>query len=128
MSGIYRYGMRLRGFSIGAQPMDGFEEREDDPTGKYHDILAYKRKLTVQEEAEYELDYLGEPDKDHLLPCPFCGGKATVEKIDNEENLGKPGWDTYWIRFEDCDAETTACASEEEAAYRWNMRAGEVKA
>lgn len=122
MSRVYKYGMRLRGFSIGCQPMDGFIDREDDPTGKYHDILNYSRQLTGQEETEYELDYLGEPDAKHLLPCPFCGGKATIEKIENEESLGKPGWDTYWIRCEDCDAETTACTSEEEAAHRWNRR------
>lgn len=38
----YRYGMRLRGFSIGCQPMNGLDHREDDPTGRYHDILIYK--------------------------------------------------------------------------------------
>lgn len=119
MSGIYRYGMRLRGFSIGAQPMDGFEEREDDPTGKYHDILVYKRKLTLQEEAEYELDYLGEPDKDHLLPCPFCGGKAVMNQGDKHN--------TWWVNCDDCLSETAGCESEEQAAYRWNMREGRVE-
>ena len=54
------YGMRLRGFSPGCQPKDGFNEREDDPSGKYHDILIYSRKLTDRELEEYELDYLGE--------------------------------------------------------------------
>ncbi|MBQ6800124.1 MAG: hypothetical protein IJP08_03330 [Bacteroidaceae bacterium] len=54
----YRYGMRLRGFSIGCQPMDGFVERQDDTTGKYHDILVYDRKLTEKELEEYELDEL----------------------------------------------------------------------
>lgn len=53
------YGMRLRGFSIGCQPKEGFVDRQDDPTGKYHDILIYDRKLTDNELAEYELDYLG---------------------------------------------------------------------
>ena len=53
------YGMRLRGFSIGCQPKEGFVDRQDDPTGKYHDILIYDRKLTDKELAEYELDYLG---------------------------------------------------------------------
>ena len=56
----YAYGMRLRGFSLGCQPMDGFEMRTDDPDGKYHDILIYKRKLTDNETSDYELDYLGE--------------------------------------------------------------------
>lgn len=30
----HKYGMRLRGFSIGCQPMSGFIRQEDDPTGK----------------------------------------------------------------------------------------------
>lgn len=53
---MYRYGMRLRGFSIGCQPMDGLVERQDDTSGKYHDILVYDRELTKQELEEYELD------------------------------------------------------------------------
>lgn len=57
---MYRYGMRLRGFSIGCQPMDGFVERQDDRSGKYHDILVYDRKLSEAEVRDYELDYLGE--------------------------------------------------------------------
>ena len=55
---IYRYGMRLRGFSLGCQPMKGLMERVDDPTGKYYDILIYDRELTDQELADYELDKL----------------------------------------------------------------------
>lgn len=55
---MFEYGMRLRGFSIGCQPMDGFVERLDDETGKYHDILVYNRKLTDKEMKDYELDYL----------------------------------------------------------------------
>ena len=54
----FRYGMRLRGFSIGCQPMDGFICRDDDTTGKYHDILVYDRQLTEQEIEDYELDAL----------------------------------------------------------------------
>lgn len=56
----YRYGMRLRGFSIGCQPRNGFVEREDDTTGRYYDILVYDRELTEQELADYELDALTE--------------------------------------------------------------------
>ncbi|MBR3205507.1 MAG: hypothetical protein IKF58_03695 [Bacillus sp. (in: Bacteria)] len=55
---MYKYGMRLRGFSIGCQPMNGLVERQDDTTGKYHDILVYDRKLTEKELEEYELDEL----------------------------------------------------------------------
>lgn len=54
----FRYGMRLRGFSPGCQPMNGFLRREDDTTGKYHDILVYDRQLTEQEIKDYELDAL----------------------------------------------------------------------
>ena len=57
---IYAYGMRLRGFSIGCQPMNGFVERCDDLTGKYYDILVYDRKLSDQELCDYELDDLNE--------------------------------------------------------------------
>ena len=57
----YKYGMRLRGFSIGCQPK-GVLYREDDNTGKYHDIIVYDRKLTEKELSDYELDYLGEAE------------------------------------------------------------------
>lgn len=57
---MYKYGMRLRGFSIGCQPMDGLVGQHGDVTGKYHDILIYDRQLTEQERKDYELDYLGE--------------------------------------------------------------------
>ena len=57
---VYTYGMRLRGFSIGCQPMDGLIGGRDDPTGMYHDILVYERKLTDREMEGYELDYIGE--------------------------------------------------------------------
>lgn len=54
----FRYGMRLRGFSIGCQPLDGFMSREEDKDGKYYDILTYNRRLTPEEVTEYELDDL----------------------------------------------------------------------
>lgn len=56
----YKYGMRLRGFSPGCQPKEGFVEREDDPSGRYYDILVYNRKLTDDELLDYELDELNE--------------------------------------------------------------------
>lgn len=54
----YRYGMRLRGFSIGCQPMDGFIGRIDDESGKYYDIIVYNRPLSSEEIKNYELDEL----------------------------------------------------------------------
>ena len=53
----YRYGMRLRGYSPGAQPK-GVLRREDDTSGKYHDIIVYDRQLSAAEVASYELDKL----------------------------------------------------------------------
>jgi len=54
----YRYGMTERGFSPGAQPMVGFVERQDDPTGEYYDILVYDRTLKFEEVSSYDLRYL----------------------------------------------------------------------
>lgn len=56
---LHKYGMRLRGFSIGCQPMDGFVARTDDPKGRYYDILIYDRVLSGAEVMDYELDYIG---------------------------------------------------------------------
>lgn len=56
---MYKYGMRVRGFSIGCQPMDGFIERQDDPTNRYHDIIVYNRELTEDEIRHYSLDFIG---------------------------------------------------------------------
>jgi hypothetical protein len=55
----YRYGMRLRGYAPLCQPKEGLLRREDDTTGKYHDILVYNRQLTQDEIRSYELDDLG---------------------------------------------------------------------
>ena len=54
---IYLYGMRLRGFSPGCQPMEGLLGRVEDNTAMYHDVLAYNRPLTEKEMRDYELDY-----------------------------------------------------------------------
>ena len=56
----YRYGMRLRGFSIGAQPKRGLIRREDSTDKRWYDILVYDRPLMEQELTDYELDYIGE--------------------------------------------------------------------
>ena len=51
-----KYGMRLRGFAPMCQPKEGFVHREDDPSGRYYDILVYNRELTDKEIRNYELD------------------------------------------------------------------------
>lgn len=53
---MYRYGMRLRGYSPFCQPMRGLKNVTEDSSGKYWNILEYDRELTAEEIAEYELD------------------------------------------------------------------------
>lgn len=55
----YAYGMRLRGFSPGTQPMGTFLDRMEDTTGKYHDILIYSVPLKEEIAKQYDLDFLG---------------------------------------------------------------------
>lgn len=55
----YAYGMRLRGFSPGAQPMGTFLDRMEDATGKYYDILIYSVPLKEETARQYDLDFLG---------------------------------------------------------------------
>ena len=54
----HKYGMRLRGFSPGCQPMRGFIRREDDPAGQFYDVLVYNRHLTWQEKQNYALCFI----------------------------------------------------------------------
>lgn len=63
----YFYGMRLRGFSPGCQPSDGFLEVVDEHdfvglkrSSGYWDLIVYNRKLSDDELGEYELDYICE--------------------------------------------------------------------
>lgn len=56
----YKYGMRMRGYSPGCQPMRGLDDITDDPNDRYYDILVYDRELSAKEISDYELDALGE--------------------------------------------------------------------
>ncbi len=55
----YVYGMRLRGFSIGCQPMNGFIERRDSHAENFYDVIVYSRLLTEQELKDYDLTFIG---------------------------------------------------------------------
>lgn len=59
----YRYGMRLRGFSIGCQPKEGLIRREDSTTKTYYDILVYDRPLDEKEMRAYDLDEIGSKEE-----------------------------------------------------------------
>lgn len=56
---MYVYGMRLRGFSPGCQPMDGLDAVMEG-NKKYYNILIYNRELTDEEVRDYELDRIPE--------------------------------------------------------------------
>ena len=71
----YYYGMRLRGFSPGAQPK-GVVAHWSDPTGKYYDIIVYNRLLEDSECFQYDLDY---------IDCkPYTGEELEVYYIVNK--------------------------------------------
>ena len=89
----YRYGMRLRGFSPGCQPKTGLIGCEDGGK-RYHDILVYKRPLTAQELADYELDdFNGNTRRELNMIVRPAGGTAGGDKppgikkgADNEDS------------------------------------------
>lgn len=51
---MYKYTYRLRGFSIGCQPMNGFLEWRTEKAYKY-EVIIYNRELTKEEIENYEL-------------------------------------------------------------------------
>lgn len=58
----YAYGMKLRGYSPGAQPR-GQIDRIDDPSGKYYDIVIYADPLLTDQIRGYDLEYIGKVQK-----------------------------------------------------------------
>ena len=59
----YYYGMKMRGFSIGCQPMNGLVKRLNSDNDDYWDILVYNRKLTDRELRMFELECIKEEDE-----------------------------------------------------------------
>ena len=58
---VYKYGLRLRGVSIGTQPQ-GFIAYEDSNKSKtgYWSFVFYDRKLTEDEIQKYDMDFIDE--------------------------------------------------------------------
>lgn len=60
MAAKYKYGMKLRGYSIACQPMKGLiGVKKEDTTGRYYDILTYNRQLEPREMRLYDLVFIG---------------------------------------------------------------------
>lgn len=66
---LYVYGMRLRGFAPGCQPV-GVVDWQDIEISNYHSIIVYDRELTPKECVEYELDFL------KMLASDDCRGES----------------------------------------------------
>ena len=67
-NGLFLYGMRLRPVGIGCQPTEGYIQRyeaedlgflRENEIARYHDVIAYSRKLSEEETRHFSLDYLG---------------------------------------------------------------------
>lgn len=100
---MYKYGMRLRGFAPMCQPMEGFIERQDDPTGRYYDILVYERRLTIKEINEYELDMIGvfggekqiSPTPSRMMIAQHVKGGESVKDTDGHDVFAPKSDDTW---------------------------------
>lgn len=77
--------------------MDGFIERQDDPTNRYHDIIVYDRQLTEDETSHYSLDLIQEGNMTLYDILPKDGSETTV--IDNTYDM-----ETYFYYSEEGDA------------------------
>ncbi len=63
---------------------------------------------------------------DKLLPCPFCGGKASTEEYESGAS-NKDGcvWEVGCSEFDSCHADAPAIrglATEKRAIEAWNTR------
>ena len=63
----YIYGMKLRGYAPGCQPMKWLRDWIDAAeTSKYHSFFLFYRKLTKDERNDYDLDLLYLSNKEVL--------------------------------------------------------------
>ena len=63
--------------------------------------------------------------KEKLKPCPFCGGKAELYKV--EWKMDKRGVPSrpYWIFCTECNIATPSVGTKRAAIKRWNRRTKE---
>lgn len=60
--GLYKYGMHLRPYGIGCQPMHGLICCADGAVvdlRRYHNFIYYTERLSKEDASHYDLDYLG---------------------------------------------------------------------
>lgn len=59
MAAKYKYGMKLRGYSVACQPLHRLTGVKEDNTGRYYNILTYDRQLELREMRLYGLVFIG---------------------------------------------------------------------
>jgi hypothetical protein len=100
----YFYGMRLRGFSPGCQPMDGFIRRLDSHSKNYHDIIVYDKALSEQNVKHFSLtplygyQYTNNLGDDQMYA--FENLEDTVKDITATLQFA---YDEYCEQYPDCD-------------------------
>ena len=100
----YFYGMRLRGFSPGCQPMEGFTRRLDSHSPEFYDIIVYDRALSEDDVKHYSLTPLYGYQYTNNL------GDDRMYAFDNLEDAAKEitatmqfAYDEYCEQYPDCD-------------------------
>ncbi len=100
----YFYGMRLRGFSPGCQPMNDFYKRLDSATEAFYDILVYNRALSEEEEKHYSLTpmygYICTDNLGQENIKAFVTEEETVKEISNTLQFA---YDEYCELYPDSD-------------------------
>ena len=90
----YKYGMKLRGFSIGCQPLKGLVDAAEDPEGNYYSILTYDRELSDEELEQYELEDLA--PKIPRLQIVRTEHGISQRKLAKAAGLKNPRQVEYW--------------------------------
>lgn len=60
--GLYKYGMRLRPYGMGCQPMENYVCCDDGATAdgwRYHNFVYYTKRLSEKDADHFDLDYFG---------------------------------------------------------------------
>lgn len=60
--GLHKYGMRLRPYGIGCQPMQGLVCCADGAVvdgHRYHNFIYYTERLSKEDVSHYDFDYFG---------------------------------------------------------------------
>ena len=100
----YFYGMRLRGFSPGCQPMKGFIQRLDFGSNKYWDVIIYDRPLSKEDERHFSLTPLyGFEYTDNLGNEELCSFENVEDAARNIEGRLMFAYDEYCKTYPDSD-------------------------